>query len=77
MNTVNLQIVLPSDVYNTFIRQSMGININDYIVEMIKLKNSNIANSISENLIEGYKASNLEDGQILSDFSVSDFENWD
>ena len=77
MNTVNLQITLPSDVYNAFIQQSLGININDYIVELIKLKLNNKNNLINDYLIEGYEASNHEGEQILSDFSFSDFENWD
>ena len=77
MNTVSLQITLPADIYNSIIKQSYGLNINDYILETIKQKLGNIANSFDDNLVEGYKASSLEDISITSDFACSDIENWD
>jgi hypothetical protein len=77
MNTVSLQVNLPTDVYNAFIKQSFGVDINDFIIESIRLKLHNKTQSLNDKLIEGYKASNLEDKKILSDFSFSDLENWD
>jgi hypothetical protein len=77
MNMVHLQIDIPSDVYNNVIQQNKGINWNDYIVDIIKHKLNIRTNSITDSLIEGYKASNLEDSQIISDFSISDLENWE
>ena len=77
MNTVNLNISLPADLYNTYILQDFELNINDYIVETIKQKLKTRTQSFDEILIEGYLASNSDNGQIISDFSSSDFEHWD
>ena len=76
MNTVKLQITLPTEDYNAFIHSGYGISINDYILEIIKQKINN-TNSLTDMLIEGYKTSCIEDEKISADYSFTDFEHWD
>ena len=77
MNTVNIQLTLPVDLYNDYIQQSLNISFNDYIIKLISKSLNNKTNSFNNSLIEGYKASEIEDAEIISDFSGSDLENWD
>jgi hypothetical protein len=77
MNTVNLQIALPNDVFQAIERYGLGKNINDFVLDAIRLKINTGTDSISEILKEGYIASSKEDNKISADFCISDLENWD
>ena len=77
METIDLKISLPVDIYNSLKNMVHGNNINQIIVETLSNNISNDKQTLNELLIEGYSTSKDEDRQIMNDFSSSDLENWD
>jgi mRNA interferase MazF len=77
LNTINLQISLPDDVFNALTKQSPEFKLSDFVIEAIKLKFQKNNTSLNEILREGYEATANEDAQILKNFSGTDFEHWD
>lgn len=77
MTTVNLQISLPLEVYNTIRRLDRSKQLNDIILDAIRLKIESEKNRMNSLLQEGYAATMNEDKEIISDFQSADLENWD
>ncbi|MFH1051334.1 MAG: hypothetical protein V1779_10460 [bacterium] len=77
MNTVNLQISLPEDIYNALSLKNIKSDINEFVIDAIKLKIQDRSESFKDVLKEGYMLNNMEDTQLIADFAMSDMENWD
>ena len=77
MNTVNLQISLPIEVYNTIRKLSANNQLNDVILDAISLKIQNEKNAMNRLLQEGYTSTVIEEKEIIMDYQSADLENWD
>jgi hypothetical protein len=77
MDTVELKISLPINIYNSLKSMMPGSNINQIIVHTLSKKISNDQQSMNELLKEGYISVSDEDRELINDFSSSDLENWD
>ena len=77
MNTVNLQISLPGEIYQDLQKFVIGKNINDFVIDAIKKRINSREDSFIELLKEGYIANREEDKRISQEFLFSDLENWE
>ncbi len=77
MDTVELKISLPINIYDSLKSMMPGSNINQIIVQTLSKKISNDQKSMNELLKEGYISVSDEDSELINDFSSSDLENWD
>jgi len=77
MDTVDLKISLPINIYDSLKSLMPGSNINQIIVNTLSNKISNDNQLMHDLLKEGYISARDEDQQTLNDFSSSDLENWD
>ena len=77
MDTVELKISLPIDIYDSLKSMMPECSINQIIVHTLSNKIISDKKRMNELLKEGYIAVNDEDREISNDFSSSDLENWD
>lgn len=77
MNTVSVNLALPTDLYNhllVFVSNIKKVNSNDFIIEAIKQRLKSEKKRLNALLVEGYQATATEDLKITKEFESADFE---
>ena len=77
METINIQISLPVDLYDNISKIANNNQINELILDAINSRIHSESKKLNDLLKAGYLSSNFEDKEIIADFAVSDIENWD
>lgn len=77
MNTVNLQIAIPEEIYTKLTNLKDNKSINKIFAKTLERKIISESVEFMDLLREGYLASNKEDREIIEDFADVDLEYWD
>ena len=77
MNTVNLQIAIPEEIYTKLTNLKDNKSISKIFAESLERKIISESVEFMDLLREGYLASNNEDREIIKDFADVDLEYWD
>lgn len=77
MNTVNLQIAIPEEIYTKLTNLKDNKSISQILAESLERKIISESDEFMDLLREGYLASNKEDREIIKDYADVDLEYWD